>query len=221
MNFPEWEPHYLQIIGEFDYDREEDEAAALLLSRLLPAERTTPDQLRQIIEDRIVTVLGNGPGLAAELGAVEGVVVAADEAVSVASAHGIRPDVVVTDLDGEVEDILRAGESGSVVVIHAHGDNQDALRRWAAKFPPGTVATTQSTPFEGVHNFGGFTDGDRAVFLADHFGAREIRLLGFDFENPNEKDLAMEVKQRKLLWAKKLIEGLQRRSVILFPSFSN
>ena len=32
-----------------------------------------------------------------------------------------------------------------------------------------------------VHNFGGFTDGDRCVFLANHFKAKKIILLGMDF----------------------------------------
>ncbi|MEE9236285.1 MAG: hypothetical protein V3U52_00640, partial [Thermoplasmata archaeon] len=63
--------------------------------------------------------------------------------------------------------------------------------------------------------------GDRAVFLADHFGASVIRLLGFDFERPNPKDRSTEVKQRKLIWAKKLIRLLQKRSVILFPASSS
>ena len=43
------------------------------------------------------------------------------------------------------------------------------------------MATTQSAPFGEVHNFGGFTDGDRCVFLADHFAATRIILCGFNF----------------------------------------
>jgi len=68
------------------------------------------------------------------------------------------------------------------------------------------VGTTQSTPFDGRRNYGGFTDGDRAVELARHFGARRVNLLGFDFENPRRaegKDL--ERKRRKLKWARKII----------------
>ena len=44
------------------------------------------------------------------------------------------------------------------------------------------IGTTQIEPISDVYNFGGFTDGDRAVFLAEHFGAKEIELVGFDFE---------------------------------------
>ena len=56
----------------------------------------------------------------------------------------------------------------------------------------------------------GFTDGDRAVFLADHFGAARIRLVGFDFETPNAKDRDLRLKQRKLDWAYILLGSLER-----------
>lgn len=218
MDYLEWEPYYLQILEDFGFRREEDEASARLLFELLPGPKASPETLRDLLKGRVVTVLGNGPNLATELAATRGVVIAADEAVSVALENGRVPDVIVTDLDGDVEDILAANERGSLVVIHAHGDNQAALRSWAPRFRGSTLATTQSRPFEGIHNFGGFTDGDRAVFLAHHFGAKEIRLLGFDFDRPNEKDQPKEVKRRKLVWARKLIELLQNRSLIYYPS---
>ena len=43
------------------------------------------------------------------------------------------------------------------------------------------IGTTQSTPFDKIKNYGGFTDGDRGVFLANHFQAKKIILLGMDF----------------------------------------
>ncbi|MBU2617645.1 MAG: DUF115 domain-containing protein, partial [Euryarchaeota archaeon] len=63
------------------------------------------------------------------------------------------------------------------------------------------IGSTQSAPLKNVHNFGGFTDGDRCVFIAKEFGAESIALIGFDFEDSN----VSEVKQKKLQWAKKLI----------------
>jgi len=44
------------------------------------------------------------------------------------------------------------------------------------------IGTTQLKPFGKLHNFGGFTDGDRAVCLAEHFKAGLIILAGMDFE---------------------------------------
>ena len=35
------------------------------------------------------------------------------------------------------------------------------------------AASTQGKPMGHVHNYGGFTDGDRCVFLADFLGAAE------------------------------------------------
>lgn len=217
MEYADWAPYYARILRDFGFDRAKDEAAARLLAELLPSPRARPAELRERIEGRRVTVLGNGPALAEEMHLLEGVVVAADEATSPALRQGIRPEVIVTDLDGRVEDQIQANRAGAFVAIHAHGDNVPALRRWAPAFDRGVLGTTQAEPFDEIYNFGGFTDGDRAAFLAEHFGAREVRLLGFDFERPNPKDPATEVKLRKLAWARRLLEVLRHRSPLLIP----
>lgn len=221
MDFAEWEPLYRQILADFGFDQEADEAAARLLAHLLPAARATPDDLQGLLADRPATVLGNGPSLAGEIQRVEGVVLAADEATSVALEHGLVPAVVVTDLDGRVADQREAQVRGALVVVHAHGDNVPALERWVSRFGPRILGTTQSVPFPGIHNFGGFTDGDRAAFLADHFGAASIRLLGFDFQRPSPKDVPREIKRRKLAWARRLLEDLARRRPLTLPSSSS
>jgi len=100
--------------------------------------------------------------------------------------------------------------AGTLAVVHGHGDNLDAVSTWAPRFRGRTVATTQSRPVGRLENFGGFTDGDRAVFLADHFGAARIHLVGFDFERPNPKDADATRKRRKLDWAYILLSNLQR-----------
>ena len=53
-------------------------------------------------------------------------------------------------------------------------------------------------PAPRVHNFGGFSDGDRAVFAADALGAKTITLFGFDLDDKNVDP----VKRGKLMWAK-------------------
>ena len=45
------------------------------------------------------------------------------------------------------------------------------------------IGTTQTNPFNKIQNFGGFTDGDRGVFLASYFNAKKIILFGMDFGN--------------------------------------
>ena len=63
------------------------------------------------------------------------------------------------------------------------------------------VATTQAVPLPHVYNFGGFTDGDRAVFAADDLGAASIRIIGFDLADRNVDP----VKRGKLFWAGELL----------------
>ncbi|MFQ5884773.1 MAG: hypothetical protein ACE5IO_06705, partial [Thermoplasmata archaeon] len=69
----------------------------------------------------------DGPNLPDEIGGIQGVLIAADEATSILLQHGMTPNIVMTDLDGNVEDLVRANELGGVVIIHAHGDNQDEI----------------------------------------------------------------------------------------------
>jgi len=204
MEFREWEPIYKSILKDFGYSREEDERAAKLLRSLAKSSGI------QVLEDKIrgkkVTICGAAESLTDEIKKIEGTVVAADEATSILLEFTI-PDIIVTDLDGNMKHQIEANDMGSIVVIHAHGDNIPAIKKYAPLFTGKVILTTQSEPFDDVHNFGGFTDGDRAFFMAKHFGGREIVLLGFDFENPREKEgKNTEIKRRKLQWAKRLIE---------------
>jgi 2-amino-4-hydroxy-6-hydroxymethyldihydropteridine diphosphokinase len=69
------------------------------------------------------------------------------------------------------------------------------------RFTGPVVATTQATPLPHVHNFGGFTDGDRAAFAAQELGASCITLVGFDLDDENVDPL----KRGKLHIARKLL----------------
>lgn len=215
MDFEVWEPFYLQILEDFGFSRDRDETVAQELDARLGGRRATDAQLRSLLEGHEVTVAGNGPNLAAEMDRARGVLVAADEATTVVLGRGLRPAIVVTDLDGIVQDQVKANDAGAIAVVHGHGDNGPAVRKWAPLFAGRTVATTQARPTGGLRNFGGFTDGDRAVFLADHFGAARIHLVGFDFEHPSPKDDDPARKQRKLDWAYILLGTLGREDLAL------
>jgi 2-amino-4-hydroxy-6-hydroxymethyldihydropteridine diphosphokinase len=215
MDFEDWQPFYRQIIEDFGFSIEGDESVAEELDRLLDGRRIGKAELRSRIRGQTVTIAGNAPSLASELDKTDGILITADEATSVALAKGLSPTILVTDLDGEVKDQLRANDDGTIAVVHGHGDNGPAVREWAPRFRGPTLATTQSRPAGRLENFGGFTDGDRAVYLADHFGARTIRLVGFDFERPNPKDSDLRTKQRKLDWAYILLQNLDREELDL------
>ncbi len=108
--------------------------------------------------------------------------VAADGATTAMVEEKIVPDIVVTDLDGNLDDILLANLRGANIVVHAHGDNLDKIVQ-ITPFFTNVLGTTQAQPLGNIYNFGGFTDGDRAIFLAVALGASEITLAGMDFLN--------------------------------------
>ncbi len=201
MNFEEWEPHYREILDYFGFSREDDEAAARLLSSLIS--RDDLFALCTLCRGNDVTVCGNAPCLKSELKTITGstVVFAADAAADVLVKNGIRPAAVFTDLDGASDCLLDMNAAGTIVVVHAHGDNIPLLKHWVPKFTGPVVATTQGAPLPHAHNFGGFSDGDRAVFAADALGARSITILGFDLDDTSVDP----VKRGKLMWARKLL----------------
>ncbi|HVP96289.1 6-hydroxymethylpterin diphosphokinase MptE-like protein [Methanoregula sp.] len=202
MKFSAWEPHYREILAYFGFSREDDERAARLLADLVGT-RDDLLALSMLVQGRDVVVCGNAPCLARDLTRITpgSVVFAADAAADVLFARGIRPDAVFTDLDGATDHLIEMNRAGTIVVVHAHGDNIPLLQHWVKRLPGPLVATTQSTPLEHVHNFGGFSDGDRAVFAADALGAKTITLIGFDLDDKNVDP----VKRGKLQWAKKLL----------------
>jgi uncharacterized Rossmann fold enzyme len=199
MIFRDWEPLYLEILDYFSFSREEDEEAARQLASLAAVDALP--HLENLIRGRKVTVCGNAPCLLDQLDQVEGTLLAADAAAEVLYTHGIWPDAVFTDLDGATDCFLSMNEEGTVMVVHAHGDNMPLLSHWVPRFRGPMVATTQATPLATVHNFGGFSDGDRAVFTADALGATSIRILGFDLDDPSVDP----VKRGKLFWARRLL----------------
>ncbi|KUG09996.1 hypothetical protein ASZ90_016602 [hydrocarbon metagenome] len=199
MEFEEWEPYYEEILAYFAFPREGDEEAARVLASLLS--RDDCADLAALCSGNTVTVCGNAPCLRDELGRITGSVFAADAAAEVLLQAGIRPDAVFTDLDGATDDFLAMNREGSVMVIHAHGDNIPLLRYWVPLFPGPIVGTTQARPFPPLHNFGGFTDGDRAVFAAHALGAVRIVFAGFDLDDQDVDYM----KRGKLQWARRLL----------------
>ena len=218
MEFKDWEPLYLDILRDFGFSREEDEEAARVLAALAKGKRLCADACLSSLMQERVTVCGDAPNLRAQLKGhkPEGTLIAADGATSVLLEAGMLPDIIVSDLDGEMEAQIKANSLGAIMVVHAHGDNIDRLGRFIPRLEGMLVLTTQSRSFGAVRNYGGFTDGDRAVIMARHFGAKHFLLLGFDFEDPRPKigrDRA--IKLRKLAWARRLIFDLNPDQVVL------
>ena len=207
MEFATWEPVYEAILDDFGFDRAADERARDVLADL--ARPFDHDRLG-FLDGATVAVVGAAPSLSEEVdrAAAADVVVAASTAVDVLLDADVAVDLMVTDLDKNPDTARELTERGVPVAAHAHGDNLPAVREHVPTFDDDHVlATTQATPRDPVENFGGFTDGDRSAFLADHFGAAELVFAGWDFDDPGVD----AVKARKLEWAERLLRWLERR----------
>ena len=202
MKTEEWEPYYVRILDFFGFDRADDEETARLLSTILP--RDDIALLTEKISGAEVIVAGNAPSLPADIKKTDfsgKVVIAADAAARVMKKGGVIPDIVFTDLDGLDDDVLEMNEAGTILAVHAHGDNMPLVKSWVPKMKGPVVGTTQSTPLANVYNFGGFSDGDRGVFAAHELGAASVSLIGFDLNDTSVDP----VKHGKLMIARKLL----------------
>lgn len=209
MEFDEWEPVYDAICRDFGYERSGDERARDVLASL-----TGPFDLERLaaVRDATVAVAGAGPSLETDT-ALEhvrqaDVVFAASTAADTLAEAGLDVDCMVTDLDKNPDTVRRLTERRTPVAVHAHGDNVAAVRSVVPNCVDEYVLpTTQAEPRGPISNVGGFTDGDRAAFLADHLGAARLRFVGWDFDDPSVNP----VKARKLEWAERLLYWLETR----------
>ena len=218
MQFVTWFPHYQDIRSKFGYSTEQDQNSAYLLSEKIKNKAVDPTVLRKKIQRKSVIVIGSAPHLENYLPFLKRnrsfVKIVADGTVKFLIENGIKPDIVVTDLDGDPKFLLQAEKLGSVMVVHAHGDNTHIIEKLVPKFKK-VFGTTQVMPVENVHNYGGFTDGDRGVFLAEEFGAKEIILVGMSFDEVGQYSKSVqniEIKKEKLKMAKKLLQILAKHS---------
>jgi uncharacterized Rossmann fold enzyme len=207
MDFETWEPVYEAICADFGYDRDADERARDLLADLVEGF----DLARfDDVAGATVAVAGAADCLADEvdLAGEADVVFAASTAADTLREAGVRVDCMVTDLDKNPVTARALTLETVPVAVHAHGDNVDALQRHVPLMEgPRVLPTTQAAPAGPVCNFGGFTDGDRAAFLADHLGAAELVFPGWDLD-----DFSVDpAKAKKLEWAERLLYWLERR----------
>ena len=226
MEFGLWEKYYTEILDDFGFSRENDEESAKLLDEILSTEGClTLNDLAAIVgfSDKFI-VFGAGPSIKEHIQMLKQdydlkdyVLVSADGATTAMIEEKLVPDIVATDLDGNIDDILLANIRGANIVIHAHGDNIEKIASLSSFFN-NVLGTTQAQPVGNLYNFGGFTDGDRAIFLSVALGASEITLAGMDFgdivtkySRPNLPDVlgqADEFKKKKLLYAEKFTDWI-------------
>jgi len=219
MFYKEWAPIYKKIVDDFGFSIKKDELAANVLEGLLKKKKPfLIKELKELIYDKEVIVFGAGPSLENSIERnkkkyASKLKITADGATTALLEKNILPDIIVTDLDGKVPDQILACSKGSIMVIHAHGDNINKIKNYVPEFKGKIIGSTQTDPkeYKNVYNFGGFTDGDRAICLANHFNAKKIHLVGFDFNGDIGKysfseEKSKNLKLKKLKWCKYLIE---------------
>ena len=223
MEYRSWAPHYERIRAEFGFVFAREEVAAARLESLLPEGHGTDPLPR--LGALLRAKEGVVGGLAPEAGppplwrrsAREApvAVVCADGAAAACLEGGLVPTVIVTDLDGPVPSEVSANGRGSVVVVHAHGDNVPALEEWVPQFPGEVAGSWAGPPRGALLDVGGFTDGDRGAYLAEHCGARRVLLWGFDFDRVNAPEGPKRTRKlAKLACARRSLEFLAARTKV-------
>ena len=213
-----WVRRYNEIINEFGYSKKADTESSKLLDSLL-SKKTRITELKKLIENKTIFIIGAGPSLLSCIPILKKynkiTKIVADGATRAIIENNLKANIVVTDLDGDISALKRVGRTNTIMVVHAHGDNLEKL--YLAKSFKNCIGTTQTKRFGNIHNFGGFTDGDRCVLLANHFKAKKIILFGMDFGTTigsfsKTKVVNKDVKIRKLRRGKKLLEWLAQKS---------
>jgi len=209
-----WKKRYSDILKEFKYSEKKDIESAIQLNSFLKKSNIN-EKIIRLIEGKTVFVIGSGPSLLRAIPRLQNykksIKIAADSALKILIENKVIPDIIITDLDGDESTLKKIAKTKSIFVVHAHGDNIEKLK--LAKNFKNCIGTTQSNPFDKIQNFGGFTDGDRGVFLANHFKAKKIILFGMDFGKrigkfSNTKKIEKKTKLMKLKKGESLLEWL-------------
>jgi uncharacterized Rossmann fold enzyme len=185
---PFWRDEYIWIRDFLGIEESEDRRALVILRESFGRKPCLLPKLRERISGRVAVVVGASESVLADLERLYNLrhlwegnafLVAADTATPLLLSRGMVPDIVVTDLDGPVETLVEASRAGSYLFVHGHGDNIRSLREVLPLLGERAEPTTQVPMPKGhVHNFGGFTDGDRSAYVSVALGARAVILLG-------------------------------------------
>jgi len=232
IEFKAW---YRKIINDFNFDPQKDRIARDYLSHILEKKNSSYNLeevllsfQKNIQKKKHICVYGCGPSLDESVDFIlshlgksffnKCVNLAADGAARLLIERNLPINGIITDLDGITkQDFFKA----KFVIVHAHGDNIDALENFKEVITnfPNLIGTSQSEPVHNLINPGGFTDGDRILalimsFLLPH---QYLYLIGMDFADIvgkhsklNKKDdyLAGSIKLKKLRYALQIIEWL-------------
>ncbi len=239
LNFyTEFKHWYIQIKEDFNFDLQKDCEARDYLSRIFfnKNQKWNLDNVLNLFKDRILSkpallVYGCGPSLEKTVDVIwkqKGISffenfinLTADGASILLREKGITVDANFTDLDGITKYEF---EYANFNIVHAHGDNIERLKFFENEILlcQNIIGTTQVEPVTNIINPGGFTDGDRILFFLRPLllSFHNLFLIGMDFGSiigkyskldVNKSQEATAIKQKKLLYAMKLIKWLNKK----------
>ena len=218
MTIRGWKTQFKQIRKEFGYLEKDDLISVRKLDSLLKG-KNSKREFQNMIQGKTVFIIGAGPSLTKSLKYIKKskdvTKIVADGAVRALLEKNIKPDILVTDLDGDLKSIEKIGKTMIPIIVHAHGDNYEKLE--IVKKLKNVVGSTQTRKIGKIENFGGFTDGDRCVFLAEYFNASKIVLIGMDFgqkigKYSKHRIINRKIKIKKLKFGKKIVEWIGTKS---------
>lgn len=223
-----WDTWYDLIIDDFSFNKDDDIFSARTLNEKI--QKIGKYDLSHIDLPHQSIVFGAGPSIKKHIAYLKSnvvledyILIAADGATTALLEENIIPNIIVTDLDGNMDSIIRSNNLGSILYVHAHGDNVEKIEKYFDKLDK-IIPTCQCKAFGSLENYGGFTDGDRAVHIAVYsLFSKKIILAGMDFgdiitnySRPNlvtSLQKADSFKKKKLIYAEKLIDSLKKENV--------
>lgn len=205
MEHQSWMAVYEVICEAFGFDPAADRNAAARLRAMLTG---SPIDRLDFSADHVAVVVG------ADLDATTfrtlrdvDRVVATGDALGPLETAGRVPSLVVTDLDSDPARVCARTRCTGLVAVHAHGDNHTAIDSWIPRMDRHhVIGTTQTEPDPPLVNLGGFTDGDRAAYIAHGLDARQLSLVGW---NLGDRSVSA-MKRKKLDWAARLLTHLEQ-----------
>jgi len=232
MNWKDWQPYYQEVMTLLGLDIQTDlDSASRYLELVKQARpRGYENSLLRITNQKIerIWVFGAGPSLPTDFRIFDlnynkdrDLIIAADGATTFLLQKKVLPAVVFSDYDGDLKALHHSCHEGSLLVLHAHGDNFNIVQEQFYLFEKESqgflLPTIQTEPiFSYLFNFGGFTDGDRCIAASlDWFPKTKIGLIGFTFGSVQgrfskpylTRDIpASSFKFKKLQFAKYFIE---------------
>jgi len=199
-----WWPLQSEIETQFGFSRAREDVAARIASRI----ETKGVIIGDMIKGRDWTIVGAGIDSSIELDGLN--LIVADGALRACLQRNLVPEIVVTDLDGYMPDLIQAFEQGSNIIVHSHGDNLASLYNYSKFIIPSCLTSTYPSNF--TECWGGFTDGDRSLIMALLLECNSVELAGFDFTKIGDYSGRYSPrKMEKLVWAERIIKECMKR----------